>query len=162
MRSESFSSITWQGETFGLRRSYASWETYKKGRHQLLKRELPRVRQKMAAIAVPAHFKNHATLIRGLMGLQFPGYGCSFNGQVKDAEGGAYELAEFDVPDAGEVRALLYRKNDDGSFALVMDRICPIIHPDYQLLVRLDGQWRVEEGCLRVYVDDACFWEASF
>lgn len=156
---EGFNTIMWQGETFALRRRYASWETYKKGQHQLAKREIARVRQKMTAITVPAHFKNHSALAHGLVDLRFPGYGCSCNGQVRDAAGGCYQLEEFDVPETGEVRALLYRKNDDLSFTLVLDQVCPEINPEKQFLVLTQGQWRVEDGYLRIYLHEACLQE---
>ena len=87
--------------------------------------------------------------------VRFPGYG-SHDGPVLDREGRRYILSEYEIPETGKLRSLLYRINQDSTCDLVMD-IVAVDHPYDHTLDEL--QIRVEDGKLRHYRNGAEYRE---
>lgn len=156
---EPFDHIEWHGQPFMLARSYRSYEEYKKDPHPLAPAEAPRVRALLLAIPVPARAAGREARINQLFtaDLRFPGYASRY-AVLEDEIGRRHELEEFQIPETGKVRSLLYRANPDGTWDLVLDTELPDSPGDalpWMLALKL------EQGHLRKYRNGALYAEAK-
>ena len=118
-----FDEIEWQGQTFKLNQKYIDWEDYKKSSHQLRASEAPRVESILVAIRIPDAFKSRDSLINDVPKLRFPGYGVLHDGTRTAPDGAELELSEYEIPETGKYRRIVYRHESDGSYRLISDNV---------------------------------------
>lgn len=118
-----FDEIEWRGQKFKLSQKYIDWEDYRSSSHQLHAGEVPRVEAILVETRVPETFKSHEALIRDMPELRFPGYGMLYDGSGKTSEGAQLVMSEYEIPETGKRRQLVYRAQSDGSFRLVSDTV---------------------------------------
>jgi hypothetical protein len=75
----------------------------------------------MQSMPVPKSSKSLETLIREQPALRFPGYGMTYNGTVHNSAGNKYVLFEYQIPETGMQRSLLYSLSQEGSCHLALD-----------------------------------------
>jgi hypothetical protein len=148
-----FDEISWQGEKYKLARSFRDWEDYKKAEDQLAPAEAERVFKKVTGIPVPSRFSSIEELIKTMPKLNFPGYGHSVDGSVRDSSGRRYRLSEYEIPLAAKRRALLYREEKDGSCILLLDEVFENRDVEQSVEFHMNKKTLVEDGMLRVYVN---------
>ena len=118
-----FDEVAWRGEKFKLNQKYIDWEDYKSSSHQLQAGEIPRVESILVGTRVPDTFKSHDSLIRDMPELRFPGYGMLYDGSRRAPDGAQLVLSEYEIPETGKRRRLVYRGQSDGSYRLVSDDV---------------------------------------
>jgi hypothetical protein len=154
---EAFGEITWHGEKYQLSRKFENWEDYKKAQDQVAPSEAPRVLAKALSLQVPAKFVSFHALVEGMPRLDFPGYGYSTDGSVRDGSGRRYQLSEYPIPLAKRQRVVLYREEANGSYTLVLDQVVETGHDQHSEKRRNV----VEGGKLRVYINGKFHREAA-
>jgi hypothetical protein len=157
--SEGFDEIEWRGQRFALSRRFDDWEDYKKAIHQVKPAEVPRISALMVSIEVPKRFNNRNDLIRTMPELRFPGYAETTNGVITDQAGRTYELSEYEIPETGTLRSLLYRKEPDGSYKLVMDAVIPDHEYEHNLDYMLRRKTVIDGGHLQFILDGKVYRE---
>ena len=141
-----FDEVQWRGQKFKLKQKYLDYEEYKNSTDQLATNEIEHVKQVMLAINVPNSAKSDRDLIRSLRQMRFPGFGSSYAGNVKDEHGTRYVVDEYEIPQTGEQRTLVYRVDADGTCNLVLDGVSVDHKNDHRLG---DSEIRVEGGKLK-------------
>ena len=128
LNSQIFDQIEWHGEQFNLVRTFYNEDDYKAAASKLHPSETQRVRKMLLATPVPTHAGSAEELIvtTSAARISFPGYGESADGSLKDETGRTYRLEEFEIPETGTQRTLLYRENADQSYDLVLDEETPV------------------------------------
>lgn len=113
--------ITYQGQQFKTRLSYASYDDYKDDPNNLDTNELGRIEQTMESVKVPASFKDRKALFDFMAEIEFPGYGWgSDTTSVQIDDGSALDVESFEIPQAGKDRVIVVRESG-GSLKLVDD-----------------------------------------
>ena len=153
-----FDEVRWRGQKFKLKQKYLDYEDYKNGTDQLDTNEIERVKQVMLAISVPKSAKSDHELIRSLRQMRFPGFGSSYAGNVKDEHGTRYIVNDYEFPQKGEQRTLVYKVDSDGTCNLVLDGVSVDHENDHRLG---DSEVRVEGGKLKHLFDGKVYREIA-
>ena len=145
-----FDEVQWRGEKFKLKQKYLDYEEYKNDTDQLATNEIEHAKQVMLAISVPKSAKSDHDLIHSLREMRFPGSGSSYAGNVKDERGTRYIVDEYEIPQKGEQRTLVYRLGSNGTCNLVLDGVSVDHEYDHTLG---NSEVKVEGGKLKHLFD---------
>lgn len=158
---EGFDEIEYQGEHFALSQKYDDYEDYKKSDDQLSTHEVQRVKNIMLSIPAPKDLGSWEELNRLHSDIRFPGYGSSHQG-VKDEQGLIYDLSEFEIPQTGQQRSLLYRIDKDGTCHCVVDGLTEENENDHNLFVHDKVSVKIENRILRHYLSGKPYREIAY
>jgi hypothetical protein len=153
-----FDEVQWRGQKFKLKQKHLDYEEYKSSTDQLATNEIERVKQVMLAISVPKSAKSDQDLIRALRQMRFPGFASSYAGSVKDEHGTRYIVDEYEIPQKGEQRTLVYRVDTDGTCNLVLDGVS-LDHENDHVLG--NNEIKVEGGKLKHFFDGKVYREIA-
>jgi hypothetical protein len=153
-----FDEVQWRGQKFKLKRKYLDYEEYKSDTDQLATNEIARVKEAMLAISVPKSARTDQELIDSLRQMSFPGFGSSYAGDVKDEHGTRYIVDEYEIPQKGEQRTLVYKVDGNGACNLVLDGVS-IDHANDHMLG--NSEVRVEGGKLKHFFDGRVYREIT-
>ena len=153
-----FDEVQWRGQKFKLKQKYLDYEEYKSGTDQLATNEIEHVKQVMLAISVPKSAKSDQDLIRSLRQMRFPGFGSSYAGNMKDERGTRHIVDEYEIPQKGEQRTLVYRVDSDGTCNLVLDGVSVDHENDHSLG---NSEVRIEGGKLKHLFDGKVYREIA-
>lgn len=153
-----FDEVQWRGQKFKLKQRYLDYEEYKSDTDQLATNEIEHVKAAMLANSVPKSAKTDQELIRSLRQMSFPGFGSSYAGDVRDEHGTRYIVNEYEIPQKGEQRTLVYRVDSYGTCNLVLDGVSIEHENDHRLG---NSEVRVEGGKLKHLFDGKVYREIA-
>lgn len=150
-RLNGFDDIEWQGETFKLKKKYLDYEQYKKSNNPLAKEETERVKEIMLKRGFSTKYSNYRELVDDFMGFNFPGYGYSSNGTLRDENNSWFVEKCYEIPNTSEARCIIYKaenNNKDQPFIKKADYVV-----DYS---KLKGKYKtkIENESLIYYEND--------
>ena len=115
-----FDEIEYRGQTIKLAKSYSDYDDFKEDPDNLEPSERARVERLVCDAEMAQSYPSHASMIRDVFGLRFPGYGLTSFGTTTQAEGSILAGFSIEVPQAKKERILVFR-GQDGGFRLIDD-----------------------------------------
>jgi hypothetical protein len=116
--------IKYQGSTFRLTKSYASFEDYKDDPNNIDPREVPRIERLMTEVKIGPEFASWQDFAQQAFALTFPGYGYGPGPSVKSASR-QFVVSMIEIPKVSKDRWLVLEQTDAGRMRVVDDFVRP-------------------------------------